>query len=68
MRRALVILAVLLLLGCAPHVSANPAEQGGAKPYSRQVYVANPEPSVRCYIVVDGAPATVAMSCLLVSR
>lgn len=64
MRRAIVIVTLLLLLGCAPHVSAKPGAQPGSKPYSREVYVAKPEPGVHCYIVIDGAPSTVAISCL----
>lgn len=63
MRRSLLI-ATLLLIGCAPHVSAKPSQQEPAKVYPRQIYVATPEPGVRCYIVLDGYPATAAMSCL----
>ena len=63
-----VLFAALLLVACAPHASAKPAEQSVVEPYPRKVYVAAPEAGVRCYIVMDGYPSTVAMSCLAIPR
>lgn len=63
-RRAFMTLTVLLMFGCGQDANVQASQTATTKPYQQTVYVADPDPGVRCYIVVDGAPSTVAMSCL----